>query len=57
MAEAAEITENTRECGFCLQKDDQLVDPRTLPCSHVCCYRCVVGEFGTNRIARCGKCR
>ena len=57
MAAAIETVENTRECGYCLQNNDQLVDPRTLPCSHVCCYPCLVGEFETNRIVRCGRCR
>ncbi|XP_067931000.1 E3 ubiquitin-protein ligase TRIM56-like [Watersipora subatra] len=44
-------------CGFCLEKDEQLVDPRSLPCHHVHCYPCLVGDFEANRIVRCGTCK
>jgi len=39
---AAETRKNIkRECGFCLQVDDDLVDPKQLPCSHVHCRQCL----------------
>ncbi|XP_067930989.1 uncharacterized protein [Watersipora subatra] len=44
-------------CGFCLEKDEQLIDPRSLPCYHVHCYPCLVGDFEANRIVRCGTCK
>ncbi|XP_067930994.1 E3 ubiquitin-protein ligase TRIM56-like [Watersipora subatra] len=44
-------------CGFCMEKDEQLVDPRSLPCHHVHCYPCLVGDFEANRIIRCGTCK
>ncbi|XP_067929470.1 uncharacterized protein [Watersipora subatra] len=44
-------------CGFCLEKDKQLVDPRSLPCHHVHCYPCLVGDFEANRIVKCGTCK
>ncbi|XP_067929312.1 uncharacterized protein [Watersipora subatra] len=44
-------------CGYCLEKDEQLVDPRSLPCHHVHCYPCLVGDFEANRIVRCGTCK
>ncbi|XP_067931190.1 transcription intermediary factor 1-beta-like [Watersipora subatra] len=44
-------------CGYCLVKNEQLVDPRSLPCHHVHCYPCLVGDFEANRIVRCGTCK
>ncbi|XP_067930990.1 uncharacterized protein [Watersipora subatra] len=44
-------------CGFCLEKDEQVVDPRPLPCHHVHCYPCLVGDFEANRIVKCGTCK
>ncbi|XP_067933975.1 uncharacterized protein [Watersipora subatra] len=43
------------KCGYCLE--EQLVDPRVLPCKHANCYPCLVGNFNTNRIVRCGECK
>ncbi|XP_067929518.1 uncharacterized protein [Watersipora subatra] len=45
------------ECGYCMMEGDQLIDPRTLPCQHIHCYLCLVGDFDNNRIVRCGKCK
>ena len=57
MAAAERSVELHMECGYCLEKDDQMVDARSLPCKHVSCYPCLVGDFDANRIVRCVKCR
>ena len=33
----------TRECGYCLHKNEQLEDPRVIPCTHVYCRGCLAG--------------
>ena len=40
MAEAAENTD-TIECGFCLRSNEELEEPKILPCSHVSCLECL----------------
>ena len=57
MAATALTSKDSVECGYCLVRDVQLVDPRILPCNHVSCYPCLEGEFDTNQVVRCGKCR
>ncbi|XP_067930973.1 E3 ubiquitin-protein ligase TRIM56-like [Watersipora subatra] len=52
-----DMTTESVVCGYCLEKDEQLIDPRSLPCHHVHCYPCLVGDFEANRIVRCGTCK
>jgi len=55
---AAAIGKNIkRKCGFCLQVDDDLVDPKRLPCSHIHCGQCLKGAFSVARILKCPHCR
>jgi len=56
MAAAARKENIRRECGFCLQVDDDLVDPKQLPCSHVHCGPCLKGAFNQSKIMRCPQC-
>ncbi|XP_067931003.1 E3 ubiquitin-protein ligase TRIM56-like [Watersipora subatra] len=44
-------------CGYCMEKDEQLIDPRSLPCHHIHCFPCLVGDFEANRTVRCGTCK
>jgi len=46
-----------RECGFCLKVDDDLVDPKQLPCSHVHCRQCLKDAFNWTEVIRCPQCR
>ena len=40
----AESTTKVRvECGYCLYENEQLQDPRVLPCTHVYCRGCLAG--------------
>ncbi|XP_067930450.1 E3 ubiquitin-protein ligase TRIM56-like isoform X2 [Watersipora subatra] len=57
MAEAVELSNKSVECGYCMMEGDKMIDPRTLPCQHIHCHPCLVGDFDTNRIVRCGKCK
>ncbi|XP_067930259.1 transcription intermediary factor 1-beta-like isoform X2 [Watersipora subatra] len=57
MAAATEHSNRLKQCGFCMEQGNQLVEPRILPCQHIHCYPCLVGDFETNRIVRCGKCK
>ena len=41
------------ECGFCLQKNEDLVDPRRLPCSHVHCLGCLSRFFERQELVQC----
>jgi len=55
---AATRNENIRmECGFCLQVDDDLVDPKQLPCSHTHCGPCLKGAFSVANLLKCPHCR
>ena len=47
----------TLECGYCLNKNDQLADPRVLPCSHVYCRHCLADYLDEYSIVRCSSCR
>ena len=38
MAAAEPPVKECIQCGYCLEKGDQMVDPRSLPCKHVFCY-------------------
>ncbi|XP_067930743.1 uncharacterized protein [Watersipora subatra] len=40
-----------------MAQNDQLIDPRSLPCQHNHCYPCLVRDFETRRIVKCGTCR
>jgi len=57
MAAAATGKSIKRECGFCLQVDDDLVDPKQLPCSHVHCRQCLRNAFNQTEVIRCPQCR
>jgi len=53
----AEATVEQVECGFCVTRLEDLEDSRSLPCSHVHCLRCLLGNFEVNKIVRCPFCR
>ncbi|XP_067930742.1 uncharacterized protein [Watersipora subatra] len=57
MARASLEPKEPIECGFCMEQNDQLIDPRSLPCKHTHCYPCLVRDFETRRIVKCGTCR
>jgi len=48
---AAARKENIRR-----ELDDDLVDPKQLPCSHVHCGPCLKGAFNQSKIMRCPQC-
>ena len=47
----------TVECGFCLYRDERLVDPRVLPCTHVYCRGCLEGYLEEHGVIDCRSCR
>ena len=53
----ADAGDSNIECGFCLKKNEALVDPKSLPCKHVHCYRCLVDSCDINGIVKCPFCR
>ena len=53
----AESTDTSIKCGFCLRKDEALEDPKSLPCSHVHCLRCLMDNYDVHKIVRCPFCR
>jgi len=53
----AEGGENQIECGFCVGRLEDLEDPKSLPCGHIHCLRCLTGSFEVSRIVRCPFCR
>ena len=56
MAAAEPPVKESMQCGYCLEKGDQMADPRSLPCKHVFCYPCLVGDLESNKIIRCVTC-
>ena len=49
MAEAAKYSD-TIECGFCLRSNEELEEPKILPCSHVSCLECLSASYISNSI-------
>ena len=47
----------TVECGYCLNKNEQLQDPRVLPCSHVLCKGCLEGYVAEHGVIDCHPCK
>ena len=47
----------TVECGYCLNKNDQLEDPRVLPCTHVYCRHCLAESLEEYGAVKCTSCR
>ena len=45
--------EGTVECGFCLSSEDSLIDPKSLPCSHVHCMECLTAAYGHSGLVQC----
>ena len=43
----------TIKCGFCLSKNEDLVDPKQLPCSHIHCMGCLTGFYEEHDIIQC----
>ena len=54
----AEGRANTKvECGYCLHKNEQLVDPRVFPCNHVYCKGCLEGYLDEHGVIDCHPCK
>ena len=53
MAEAKPEDMTLVECGFCCSNNEDLQDPRSLPCSHVHCFGCVTSFYETHNIVQC----
>jgi len=45
--------EEKMSCQFCMEKLENMVDPRELPCEHVFCLDCLKGDFANNDSHRC----
>ena len=41
------------ECGFCYSNNENLQDPRSLPCSHVHCHDCLTSFYETHNVVQC----
>ena len=43
----------TIECGFCLSKNEDVEEPKQLPCSHIHCLGCLTGFYEVYNIIQC----
>ena len=41
------------ECGFCLHKNDDVDEPKQLPCSHIHCMGCLTAFHEVYDIIQC----
>jgi len=53
----ADSVENQIECGFCLKKEEEMDDPRYLPCGHSHCLSCLLDYLSIQGVLRCPFCR
>jgi len=53
----SDSVENQRECGFCLKKEEEIDDPRFLPCGHSHCLSCLLDYLSIQGVLRCPFCR
>ena len=44
-------------CRYCLNVDDNITEPKALPCSHVYCLPCLTADREKNKIIKCPVCR
>ncbi|XP_067930066.1 uncharacterized protein [Watersipora subatra] len=42
-------------CGFCLRRNDVIVDGKVLPCEHVHCMECLTSYYELNYMLVCGQ--
>ena len=45
------------ECGFCLRRNEQLEEPKRLPCGHIHCSSCLQGFLDVKKILKCPDCK
>ncbi|XP_067940904.1 uncharacterized protein [Watersipora subatra] len=45
------------ECEFCCSKNDTIVNPKVLPCSHIHCMNCLTTYYESKHLLRCGNSR
>ena len=52
MAEDSETT-----CGYCLRRNENLEESRTLPCGHIHCLTCLSGALEVHGVIECADCK
>ena len=45
------------ECGFCLKRNEELKEPKRLPCGHIHCSSCLQGSLEAKTIVECPHCK
>ncbi|XP_067940516.1 transcription intermediary factor 1-beta-like [Watersipora subatra] len=46
-----------QNCGYCMLKLENMLDPRRLPCNHIFCFGCLQGDFTAGGVdTKCNQC-
>ena len=45
------------DCGFCLKRNEDLEEPKILPCGHIHCSSCLQGCLDVKKILECPDCK